>query len=238
MRDRDLFGQSFLDHLAGKKYKAVIERDDGYLEDHDICQYFQDYGDFWEAEKKGLRHAKGRVLDIGVGAGRTASYLQGKGLRVVGIDISDGALEVCKARGVRELRKMSACDLSFRRNSFDTAIAFCNNFGLCGSMEGVRDMMVRLHGIVKDDGVFLAESVHPTDTKKPAHLRYHKKNLARGRPPGQVTLRLRYRRMKGAWFDLLMVTPDEMRDLCTKTGWRISKTYEGGPMRLYVLRKA
>jgi len=237
MRDIDLFGQSFLDYQAGKKYKAQIERDDGHLDDHDIGQYFEDFDDFWEAEKKALRHAKGRVLDIGVGAGRTALYLQDKGLDIVGIDISDGALAVCEARGVRKLMKMSACDLKFRKNSFDTAIAFCNNFGLCGSMEGVQGMLARLHKIVQDDGVFLAESVHPTDTKKRAHLRYHKMNLACGKPPGQVTLRLKYRGRMSAWFDLLMVTPEEMRELCWKTGWRVTKTCKGGPMLVYVLKK-
>jgi cyclopropane fatty-acyl-phospholipid synthase-like methyltransferase len=238
MPAKDLFGQAFLDFYEGKKYPSQIERDDGYVDDHDIGQYFNACDKFPDAEKKALRHAKGRVLDIGVGAGRHSLYLQEKGLDVVGIDISDKALEVCRRRGVRKLRKMSACDLRFKRDSFDSAMAFCNNFGLCGSMKGVQGMLTRLHRIISDDGVFLAESVHPTDTRKRAHLRYHKMNIARGRPPGQVRIRIKYKGKAGEWFDLLMVTPEEMRELCDRTGWRIARTYKGAPMYVYVLKKA
>jgi cyclopropane fatty-acyl-phospholipid synthase-like methyltransferase len=158
-------------------------------------------------------------------------------LDVVGIDISDNALEVCRRRGVKNLRKMSACDLKFGKGSFDSAIAFCNNFGLCGTVEGVEGMMRSLHRIISDDGCFLAESVHPTDTKKRAHLRYHKMNIARGRPPGQVRLRIKYRGKVSGWFELMMVTPEEMRRICERTGWRIYRTYRGKPMYVYILKK-
>jgi SAM-dependent methyltransferase len=238
MNDEDLFGQALIDYYGGKRYKLKMERDDGYLDEQNMAFYFRDHEKFPEPEKKALRHAKGRVLDIGVGAGRAALYLQEKGREVVGIDISEKALEVCRLRGVRKLVNMSACDLRFKKNSFDTAIALFNNFGLCGDMESVGQMLERLHKIVKDDGVFLAESIHPTDTRRRAHLRYHKINIARGRPPGQATLRIHYRGKVGGWWDLLMVTPKEMRDLCDRTGWRIWKTYKGVPMYVYVLKKA
>ena len=238
MPAKDLFGQAFLDFQEGKKYPSQIERDDGYVDEHMIGQYFDGHDRFPEIEKKALRHAKGRVLDIGVGAGRHSLYLQRNGLDVVGIDISDNALEVCRRRGVKKLRKMSACDLKFEKGSFDSAIAFCNNFGLCGSIKGVEGMMKRLHRIISDDGVFLAESIHPTDTKKRAHVRYHRMNIARGKPPGQVKLRIKYRGKTGGWFDLLMVTPEEMRQICDRTGWKISRTYKGKPAIVYVLKKA
>ena len=238
MPAKDLFGQAFLDYFEDKKYPSQIERDDGYLDDHRIGQYFEDYEDFPDAEKNALRHANGRVLDIGVGAGRHSLYLQRKGLEVIGIDISDKALEVCRRRGVKNLRNMSACDLKFEKGSFDSAIAFCNNFGLCGTVKGVEGMMRSLHRIISDDGVFLAESVHPTDTKKRAHIRYHKMNMAHGRPPGQVKLRIKYRGRVSGWFELLMVTPEEMLQICRRTGWKISRTYKGKPMYVYVLKKA
>jgi len=225
-----------LDFYKGRTYKAKIERDDGYVDEEDLSTYFAEYESFPNAEKKALKHAKGRVLDIGVGAGRVALHLQSMGHEVVGIDVSDTVLEVSKLRGVRRLVRMSACDLQFPNDSFDTAIAFCNNFGLCGSMEGVQGMLERLHGIVRKDGLFLASSIQPTRTKRKAHLRYHKMNLHRGRPPGQVTLRQLYRGRKGEWWDLLMVTHAEMRQLCEKTGWRIEKTYRGD-MDVHVLRK-
>ena len=238
MSDIDLFGQALLDYHSGKDVKSYIERDDGYTEEHDIGQYFRGFEDFTDPEKKSLARAKGRVLDIGVGAGRAALYLQAKGLEVVGIDISDGALQVSKARGVDKLLNMSACDLDLENGSFDTALAFCNNFGLCGSFEGVAGMMKKLHHALTVDGVFIAESVHPSDTDNEAHLEYHQRNIAGGRPPGQVTLRFRHGGEVGGWWDLLMVTPEEMRQLCDETGFEIETVYEGKPMHVYILRRA
>ncbi len=237
MSGEDLFGQAFMDFHKGRRFKLRLERDDGYVDEQDLSLYFKDFDEFPDVERKALRHARGRVLDIGVGAGRVALHLQRQGMRVLGIDISDKALEVSRRRGVRELAKMSACDLRLRRDSFDTALAFCNNFGLCGNMDGVREMMERLHRIIRDDGVFLAESIHPTRTDNPRHLSYHRLNIERGRPPGQATLRELYRGKRGEWWDLLMVTPLEMRRLCTSTGWSIDRTYRGTPAYVYVLRK-
>ena len=237
MSSMDLLGQAFVDYYKGTKYALKLERDDGYLDPQDIGLYFQNFREFPAVERRALTHARGKVLDIGVGVGRVALYLQGRGLEVVGIDISDKAIDICKRRGVRRLVKMSACDLRFKKDSFDTALAFCNNFGLCGNMEGVRGMLERLHTAVKKDGLFLAESIEPTKTKKEAHLRYHRMNIARGRPPGQATLRIIYRGRRSDWWDLLMVRPCEMRELCEDTGWRIEKTYRGVPSHVYVLRK-
>ena len=233
----DAFGKALLDHHTGVVVTNTIERDDGYEDSHDVAQYFSDFDGFPDPEKRGLEHASGRVLDIGVGAGRVSLHLQDEGVDVVGIDISDGALRVSRERGVRQLLHMSACDLEFGSGSFDTAVAFCNNFGLCGSMDGVIGMMERLHDILSQDGVFVAESVHPTDTDNESHLKYHESNAAEGRPPGQVTLRLRHGDDVGDWFDLLMVTPEEMRHLCDITGFEIETVYEGKPMYVYILRR-
>ena len=238
MTSKDLFGEALVDHFEGRIYPLSMERDDGYIDEQDMSFYFKEYDQFTESERKALEYVKGRVLDIGVGAGRTALYLQKRGVEVVGIDVSENALDLCRRRGVKKLVNMSACDLTFKKNSFSTAIAFFNNLGLCGSLDGVAKMMERLHGIIKDGGVFLAETVNPIDTDRRVHLTYHKSNIARGRPPGQVTLRERYRGRKGAWWDLMLVTPDEMRTLCSRTGWKIEQVCNGGYMQVYVLRKA
>jgi SAM-dependent methyltransferase len=236
--NEDLFGQALVDYYDGKRYNFEMERDDGFLDEQNMMFYFKQFDEFPGSEKKALNYAKGSVLDIGVGAGRVALYLQGRGHKVLGMDISDKALEVCRLRGVKWLSKMSACDLKLKKNSFDTAIAFFNNFGLCGTMDAVAHMLERLHGVIKDDGLFLAESVDPTDTKKRVHLKYHQLNLKRGRPVGQITLRTHYRGKVGGWWDLLLVTPGEMKELCSRTGWTIWRTCTGGPMIVYVLRKA
>jgi 2-polyprenyl-3-methyl-5-hydroxy-6-metoxy-1,4-benzoquinol methylase len=53
-------------------------------------------------EKKAIDYAKGRVLDVGCGAGRHILYLQKKGLKVLGIDQSPLAVNMCKLRGAKK----------------------------------------------------------------------------------------------------------------------------------------
>jgi len=43
---------------------------------------------------------------------------------------------------------------------------------------------------------------------------------------GQVRLRVRYRDLKGPWFDYLMVSPEEMTDIVAGTGWHITRLFE------------
>lgn len=68
------------------------------------------------------------VLDIGTGNGRLALDVARYAKHVIGVDVSDGAIEVARrradARGVRnvEFRVGSAVDLDAIRERFDIAI--------------------------------------------------------------------------------------------------------------------
>lgn len=172
-------------------------------------------------------------LDIGVGAGRITLYLQEKGLEVVGVDISDLALDVGRRRGVCNLARMSACSLAFETNSFDSAIAFGNGFGLCGSPSRIEIMLKRLHKVLTAEGVILAESIDPLRTDNPTHIEYHQANVARNRLPGQVALRYRYKQLVSDWFEVLLATPEQMESICKRAGWKIAEIYGSVGPRIY-----
>src|SRR2546421_12864751 len=66
----------------------LIERDDGFLEGADAARYFAG-PDAWDAlDRLACTEARGRVLDVGAGAGRSALYLQETGRDVVALDVS------------------------------------------------------------------------------------------------------------------------------------------------------
>lgn len=237
----DVFGAAVRNWMNGSRESIHNERDDGYSDIDTLSAYFCKFDAFPECERRALSLAKGRVLDLGLGPGRVSLHLQEMGLDPVGVDLSEGMLEVARRRGVRNAVEMSVCDLQFPKGHFQTAVAFGNNFGLCGSPEGVMSMLLRLRDIVSDDGVFLAESIDPMNSTNPEHRRYHDLNKSRGRMPGQVRMRLRYMDMVGDWFDLLLVTPTEMKVLAERTGWRVSDTFyrpDEEPLFVSVLRKS
>ena len=72
---QDAFGHELLDHLAGGPTWEIIERDDGMFSVGLGAElYFSDYEDWPAAEKQAMTYVRGRVLDIGCGAGRHALH--------------------------------------------------------------------------------------------------------------------------------------------------------------------
>jgi len=104
---RDAYGQQLLAQYHNKETTVeIIERDDNYIDTgSDPGLYFSEYRQWSPLEKRAVKRVKGRVLDVGCGAGRHALYLQGKGFDVVGIDNSPGAIKVCKLRGLKKVQK-------------------------------------------------------------------------------------------------------------------------------------
>jgi SAM-dependent methyltransferase len=201
----------------------IIERDDGYL-DAVKPVYFRPVAHWPAVERRALRWVRGRVLDAGVGAGRVALELQSRGRSVVGIDVSPGALEVARGRGVRDVRQLALQDVDDSLGHFDTIAMFGNGFGLFGSPSQAKRLLRRLRPLADR---IVAASLDPA-TQDPAHLAYQEQNRKRGRMPGQLRLRVRYRDLTGAWFDYLIVSPDEMATILEGTQWRIHRLLEGG----------
>ena len=202
-----------------------MEREDGYFDVSSGAQtYFSGYDDWTEHHKRAIEFAKGRVLDIGCGAGRHSIYLQSKGVNVTGIDSSPLAIKVCRLRGLKKAKVMSIAEISrFKPCSFDTILMLGNNFGLFGSFSNARLLLNRLCKITSPNAMIIAESNDPYKTENPFHLRYQKANRRRGRMPGQMRIRIRYMKYVGKWFDYLIVSREEMRGILKGTGWKVKK---------------
>jgi cyclopropane fatty-acyl-phospholipid synthase-like methyltransferase len=237
--DQDAFGQEIYDYHRGKGGYEVIERADGFIDTSmGPAAYFSEYRDWPLHSRRAINMARGRVLDIGCGAGRVALYLQGKGLDVLGLDVSPLALKTCRLRGLKTTRLASITDVSPRWGTFDTIVMFGNNFGLFASWNRARQLLKRFHRMTTPDACILVESVDPYQTTEPAHLRYHRMNRRRGHMSGQVRIRVRYKAWASPWFDYLLVSQEEMRKIVEGTGWRVSRVFEStGPSYAAMLEK-
>ena len=228
----DIFGMIMDDAAKGQDAKHEIERDDGYTNESLGSQYTAPFSEWNESERLASAEVKGKILDIGCGAGRVSLHFQEKGHEVVGIDISQAAIDASRKRGVREVHLMSAESLDFPNDTFDTVILFGNNFGVLGDEEKIIAMLMDLHRITKPDAVILAQTRDVADTDKPEHIAYHERNRSRGIPIGLVKIRLKYKGHAGDWWHLRMVNSDEMSAMAEKAGWKLIRTY--GPRNLYV----
>ncbi len=227
----DAFGRALMDYSKGKDLIEIVHRDDGQVDEMSIVRYFTDYPRWQDFERDILMYVQGRVLDIGAGAGRHSLYLQKQGFEVHAIDISPGAVEVMKQRGVKRVYLMDLRRLHFPVGYFDSILMMFNNFGLAGTIKETKKLLKALYRISTPRARIVATTVDPYKTDNPAHLAYHEKNRREGRPAGQVTLRIEYGGEKGDWFSLLMVSLEELKDLIKETGWtilRIVEAKEGG----------
>jgi len=211
-------------HHRGQDSTHYIERDDGYIDSMDADVYFTRWWHWLPTELKALKLARGRVLDAGCGAGRHAIHLQRKGLDVTGLDNSALALRVCRELGLRKVHLMPLSAVGrFPKGSFDTVIMMCNNFGLFGSPAGAKRLLRTLQRVTSPSARILAASNDIYRTKDPYHLGYHRLNRKRGRMPGQLKLRVRFRNIASSWFDYLMVSREEMKRLVLGTGWKVER---------------
>ncbi|MBI2328909.1 MAG: class I SAM-dependent methyltransferase [Chloroflexi bacterium] len=235
---QDACGHGFYEYLKNETGSEIIERDDGYIDTLALKGYFNKYKDWYPAQRKSMRHARGRVLDIGCGAGRHALYLQEKGYDVLGIDNSPLAIEVCKLRGLKNARVTSITQINSKLGVFDTILMMGNNFGLFGSFEGARRLLRKVSKITSENGRIIAESndVYKTDT--PEHLSYHQFNRKRGRMAGQIKLRVRYKKYATPWFDYLMVSKEEMENILDGTDWKVNRFIESdGSLYIAIIDK-
>jgi SAM-dependent methyltransferase len=228
VREReDAFGRTVLDHLEGRRAHEIIERSDGYIDVSGGPQaYFEPFRRWLPAERKAMRHVRGRVLDVGVGAGRVALYLQERSHEVVGIDNSPLAVEVARRRGVKDARVLAFRDIGPKLGVFDTVVMMCNNFGLFGSALGARRLLRRLARITSDDARIVAGSRDPYGTDNPDHLAYQENNRRQGRMSGQLRLRTRHGHYVSRWFDYLIVSREEMDALAKSGGWQVETLIE------------
>jgi SAM-dependent methyltransferase len=216
----DAFGTWCIDAVEGRTAEnEIVERDDGFIA-VSTFDYLAPARRWKAVERRALRYARGRVLDVGCGAGRVALELQARGRQVVAVDPSPGAVEVARRRGVRDVRLMRLEDVDGSLGHFETVLMYGNNFGLFASRSKARRLLRKLRPLTDR---IVAGSNDPYRTDDPAHLAYQEGNRRRGRMAGQLRIRVRYRNLTDPWSEYLLASPNEMTNIVDGTGWRVER---------------
>jgi SAM-dependent methyltransferase len=240
MRTGDAYGEMLLAALdSDDEILEIVEREDGTIMASKFgpASYLAPYRGWPSHQRRAFRFARGRVLDVGAGAGRVALHLQEKGHDAVAIDSSPGAIEVCRKRGVRDARVMRVEDVDDSLGVFDTVVMYGNNLGLLSSRTKARRILRRLASITSERARIIGECLDPYGTDNPAHLAYHSRNRERGRMGGQIRIRVRYQDVATAWFDYLFLSQPELLEILDGTGWRLFRLLEGERTYVAVIEK-
>ena len=234
--DRDAYGHEIWDFYNKLPAYEIIERDDGFIDTSTgPVAYFSEFENWLRIEKAAIKFAKGRVLDVGCGAGRVAIYLQNeKELDILGIDNSPLAIKVSKLRGLKKAKLLDFHKINFPPTSFDTVVMFGNNFGLFANPALAKKLLKKLHRMTSDDATIICQSVDPYKTDNPDHLAYQRRNKKIGKLGGEIRIRARYRMFIGSWFEYLFVSKEEMKEIVMGTDWKIGRFFDDAERPFYI----
>lgn len=230
-------GRALLDYYHGDtEATLVIRRDDGQAGELPVRVFFDppaldSLG--WLA----LELCRGKVLDVGAGAGRHSLLLQDRGLSVQAIDIASEAVEVMRHRGVRQ----AACAdvYEFDGGPYDTVLMLCHGIGLTQDLCGSGRFLAHARRLVKADGQILLDSLDVRCTTNPEHLDYQARIQREGRYYGEVRMSIEYKGQKGAMAGWLHVDPETLRERAAEEGWscEIVRQEEGGDYLARLLKR-
>lgn len=154
---KDLFGKAILDFQTNNAPEDIVtETNISDADEMSVAYLFRSFKDMPKLEKKALQLCKGRILDVGCGAGSHALYLQEKGFEVTAIDISENAIKACKLRGLKNSSVQNILDLE--NNSFDTILLLMNGTGIFGTLKETSKHLQKLKSLLNPNGQILIDS--------------------------------------------------------------------------------
>ena len=159
---KDLFGKAILDYQTNNFPEDLITETTISEEDEMSVSYlFRSYDEMPILEQKALQLSKGKILDVGCGAGSHSLYLQNeKNLEVLAIDISDYAINACQLRGIKNTKVINILDLdsSDSASKYDTILLLMNGTGIFGTLKDTSKYLQKLKYLLNPQGQILIDS--------------------------------------------------------------------------------
>ncbi len=157
----DLFGKAIYNYGKGNRtplYFIYGGMGDSRKYPKDLFRYYRSFEQLTPLEQKLIKLAKGNILDIGCATGYYIPYLKQQGTADA-IDLSPTLIQACKEKGLQE------CHLAdiFTYNpptQYDTITMLENNLGLGGTIEKTRQLLTKMHSLLKEDGRVLMVQVN------------------------------------------------------------------------------
>jgi len=221
---KDILGKALLDYFHGNYTVDILTETNISEEDTLPLPYlFRNFEEMPLIEQKAVSLAKGKVLDAGCGAGSHALYLQEKGLDVTAIDLSPGAIEVCKLRGVQHAKAMDILNVS---EKFDTILLLMNGSGIFQNLASAPKYLNHLKSLLNPGGQILIDSsdlIYMFDEDEDGGVwvtgdrDYY----------GELTFKMSYKGESSETFDWLYLHFELLKELSLEAGLQCKLVLEG-----------
>jgi sRNA-binding regulator protein Hfq len=153
--NKDVIGIALLDY-SNNDYTENITVISSISEDDviPVSYLFRVEKELPKIESKALSLCRGTVLDVGAASGCHSIILKDKGFDVTSIDISQGAIEVMKARGLSSECK----DFYDLNKKYDTLLFLMNGIGIAGTLDGLDNFLIKAKSLLNEGGQILLDS--------------------------------------------------------------------------------
>ncbi len=154
---KDLLGQAIHDYQTNNSPEDLLtETSISEADEMSVAYLFRSFEQMPHLEQIALERAKGKILDVGCGAGSHSLYIQNKGLDVTAIDISANAINACQLRGLKNTRMQNV--LALQNETFDTILILMNGTGIFGTLAALPAYLQHLKSLLNPNGQILLDS--------------------------------------------------------------------------------
>ena len=226
----DIFGKALLDYQKGNYTEDIITLSS--LEEEDVLPLpylFRSFEKMPLLEQKALGLCKGHVLDIGCGSGNHSLYLQQKGLAVIALDSSPGAIKTSQLRGVEQTVLSDLYD--FNGNRFDTLLLLMNGLGIAESIGNLDRFFSHLKTLLRPQGQILLDSsdiiyMFQEDVNEPDDTQ--NKTISNDADHyGEVVFTMHYKNLKTNPFQWLYLDFDSLEKHALTSGLSCKRVMQG-----------
>jgi SAM-dependent methyltransferase len=215
---KDVLGQALSDyHHHSAPGRLWINNKYGPREEMLVNIYFRTAEEMPELEWIALQQCRGKILDIGAGAGSHALALQQMGHDITALDNSPLAAAVMEERGVKNILRQDFFEL--KSGSFDTLLLLMNGIGLSGTLAGLRVFLAQARKLIRPNAQLLFDSsdiAYMYEGKVPVMDDYY----------GEIRYQYQYKRQKSDWFKWLFIDKNKLTEIARSEGWSTELLFE------------
>jgi SAM-dependent methyltransferase len=228
----DPIGAAILAYASKKEELEIIVSSEICEDDIIHASYLcRSYDEMPKLEQIALENCSGKVLDVGAGAGIHAEHLEKNGLEVTCIDLSPGAVQHMKNKGL----KASVQDFYSINGQYDTVLMMMNGIGITGTLSNLERTLLHAKTLLAENGKLLCDS---TDIKYlytdedgslwvDLNTEYY----------GNFRFQMHYEDHLTDWFDWLYVDFERLEQAAAKVGLQVEKLMEEDHHYLAVMSK-
>lgn len=223
---KDLFGKAILDFQTNNAPEDLITETTISEEDEmSVAYLFRSYDEMPQIEQKALQLAKGKILDVGCGAGSHSLSLQNdRNLDVTSIDISTNAIQACTLRGLKKAKVQDV--MALKNEKYDTILLLMNGAGMCGKLKNIPNFLLKLKSLLNPGGQILLDSsdiIYMFDDDQdggkwiPSQNDYY----------GEIVFNISYKGEKEKPFDWMFIDYNTLQNAALDNGFQCELILEG-----------